>query len=680
MTASDLSKEPAPSGDRVNATTYADLGDLPFSVDHLDRTADPTVDFYQFATGSWIRRHPIPADKVIWGAFSELTERNFERMHRLLEEAAAASRRRAPAVRPVVRQVGTLYASAIDTARRNARGFAPIAAAIARLERLPRLSSLVPFLARLHAAGIEPIFHTAVDPDERHSSTYAFYAVQGGLSLPDRDYYFDDRFAEIRRAYVEHIARMERLLGESEATAAAHAKTVLAIETELARTSRSRTELRDPNKNYNAFTLDELGDHYPTLRFPRYWAYRGLPSASHVVIGQPEFFGATDALLRRVSLAGWKVYLRWQIVHANAPFLHEAVEAENFRFFHRTLLGQPEPEPAWKRAALVVDRVLGEALGELYVERYFPPEARAKMAELVDDLRAVFRDRLRSLDWMSEATRAKALEKFDRFTVKIGHPDKFRDYSSVRLARGDYAGNVRRAVALEVARQASRVGQPVDRSEWYMTPPQVNAYFNPTMNEIVFPAGILQPPFFDATKDPAVNYGGIGVVIGHEITHGYDDQGRKYDADGNLNDWWTDADAQEFTRRAKKAVEQYARYEPLPGQPVNGELTLGENLADLGGVRIAYDALLRRLERSPELRRPIDGFTAEQRFFLSFAQIWRSSVRPEEATRRLTIDPHAPPRFRVIGPLSNVEAFYAAFQVPPTSPLWRAEADRVQIW
>jgi putative endopeptidase len=368
------------------------------------------------------------------------------------------------------------------------------------------------------------------------------------------------------------------------------------------------------------------------------------------------------------------------LLHDSAPFLNAAIERENFNFYGQVLSGQPEQEPRWKRAAHVIDSCIGEALGQLYVEKYFPPAAKARMNELVENLKAVFHDRLEKVSWMSAATREKALAKFARFTQKIGYPDNFRDYSSILIRRDDYLGNVRRSAVFESKREIARIGKPVDKTEWGMTPETVNAYFNPLQNEIVFPAGILQPPFFDLTQDDAVNYGAIGVVIGHEITHGYDDQGRKFDADGNLNDWWTEADAKAFDERAQHVINEYNHFEALPGQHVNGKLTLGENLADLGGICIAYEALQRDLAKHPEKRRKIDGFTPEQRFFISFAQIWRTNIRDAEAQRLLTVDPHSPGQFRAYGPLLNVPAFYDAFHIPAGSPMWLPPDQRAHVW
>jgi len=648
-----------------------------FSVDYMDRSADPVEDFYGYATGSWRRNNPVPADKSIWGGFGELIERNFRLLRELLESAAAD--REAPPSTPR-RQVGDFYASALDQAGREELGFAPIRPLLERVEGMATMSDLPLVVAYLHDAGIGGLFEPFVYPDRKRSSVYAFNLNQGGLSLPDREYYLADSFAPQREAYLAHVAQMLRLLGEAESGARAAAATVVAIETELARASRSATELRDEIRNYNRFEIEELVDRFQGIPWSVYLSERQAGIAGYVVVGQPEFFDAVGAILAAHSLADWRVYLRWHVLHANAPFLHAAVEREDFEFFHRTLQGQPEPEPSWKRAAMTIDGQLGEALGQLYVERHFPPEARFRMSELVADLREIFEDRLKRLDWMTEPTRKKALAKFERFTPKIGHPERFRDYSTITIRRDEYAANRLRAAAFEVRRQMNRIGGPVDRTEWGMTPPTVNAYFNPTKNEIVFPAGILQPPFFDVTMDDAVNYGAIGAVIGHEITHGYDDQGRRYDVDGNLVDWWSEADAREFDTRAKVVVAEYGREEALPGIHVNGELTLGENIADFGGVSLAYEALQRRLAADPRRRKVLDGLTAEQRFFISWAQVWRENCREPERRRRLTIDTHAPGQYRGVLPLTNLPEFSEAFPSPPGSTLPRTERPRVRIW
>ncbi|HYA54980.1 MAG TPA: M13 family metallopeptidase, partial [Thermoplasmata archaeon] len=502
----------------------------------------------------------------------------------------------------------------------------------------------------------------------------------GGLSLPDREYYLADSFAPARGEFLGHVARMLVLSGMAEPEAQRAAGVVLSLEDQLARASRSRAELRDVEKNYNRFSVEELRTRYPSIPWDTYLESRKAGVAGYLVVGQPEFFAALEKLMSPDRIADWKTYLRWHVLHRSAPTVHTAAEQEDFAFFHRTLQGQPEPEPDWELAVAATDECLGEALGRLYVEQYFPPEARRRMELLVADLMAVFRDRLTKLDWMTEETRTKALAKFARFTPMIGSPARFRDYSSVVLRPDEYALNCLRARAFDVRRRMARIGGPVDREEWLMTPPTVDAYHEPPQLHIVFPAGILQPPFFDFTKDDAVNYGAIGAVIGHEITHGFDDQGRHFDVDGNVTDWWTEADSQEFDARAAEVEKEYSQLEILPGVHVNGKLTLGENIADIGGVSIAFEALQRRLKEDPTARRTIDGFTPEQRFCLSWAQTWRSNMRPAEVRRRITIDPHAPPTFRGVVPLFHLPAFFDAFPQNGGSDAARAAVPQVRIW
>ena len=664
------------------AALSASAGDAPrvpeFSVDYLDRSVEPGTDFYRFANGTWLKNNPVPADKSRWAAFSELAERNWYLIHEILDSAAAEA---SSGTNLTPRQqVGAFYASALDTNRIEALGIQPIAADLKRIDRVRSTKELIALLADFHERGIGGMFGAGVEPDSKNSAIYCVSLGQGGLSLPDRDYYLQESFVEKLYAYRLHVQRMFQLLGEKPADAEAHASTVVLLETDLARASRSRVDLRDPNKNYNKFTGTQFTASTPALHWDVYFAGTGLGTPAYEIVGQPEFFTALNDLVAKRPLADWKTYLRWKLLNGSASFLPAAFEQEHFNFYGRTLSGQPEQEPRWKRSAKIIDGTIGEALGQLYVEKYFPPAARERMNELVANLRAVFHDRLEKVPWMTDATRAKALAKFARFTVKIGHPDKFRDYSSIVVRRDDFLGNYRRAAVFESRREAARVGQPVDRSEWHMTPETVNAYFSPDQNEIVFPAGILQPPFFDLTKDDAVNYGGIGVVIGHEITHGYDDQGRKYDAEGNLNDWWTEADAKAFDERAQRVVDQYNAFEALPGLHVNGKLTLGENLADLGGVNIAYEALQRALLKKGVTELNIDGFTPPQRFYLAYAQIWRTNIRPAEQQRLITVDPHSPGQFRAYGPLLHVEEFYQAFDIKAGSPMWLAPEKRAVIW
>jgi len=647
-----------------------------FSIDYMDKAVDPAADFFHYAAGNWIKANPVPADKSRWGAFIELQERNWFLIHGILDSTATNKER----TDATVQKVGDFFRSAMDTNRLEELGFKPIQADLKRIESLKEPGDLLSLLADFHQHGIGACFAEGVSPDAKNSAVYAFQLSQGGLGMPDRDYYLTEAFAKQREAYAAYIAKMFTLLGEEPALAKAHSATVMEIETSLAKASKPRADLRDPIANYHKFAVADIVRDFPDLPFSGYLAAMGLDQVPDIIIRQPEFMQALYGLAKERPLDDWKVYLRWHRVNTAAPYLHAAAEDEAFAFYGKVLRGQLQPEPRWQRAAKAIDSGIGEALGQLFVAQYFPPSARARMLELVGNIKAVFHDRLQKLEWMTEATRVKALAKFDRFTTKIGHPDKFRDYSKVEVRADDYLGNVERATEFESRRELARVGQPVDRSEWHMTPETVNAYFNPSQNEIVFPAGILQPPFFDVEMDDAVNYGAIGVVIGHEITHGYDDQGRKYDPDGNLNDWWTDADAKDFEARAQKVVDQYNAYEALPGLHVNGKLTLGENIADLGGCSIAYEALQRALAKDPAKRKKIDGFTPEQRFYLSFSQVWRINCREAEIRRLITVDPHSPGQFRGIGAHVNVQEFYDAFGIKAGAPMWRPPELRAKIW
>ncbi len=647
-----------------------------FDVGYMDDAIQPGTDFYHYADGGWLKRNPIPADKSRWGAFMELQERNWFLIHGILNNALTCN----PPANSPTEKVANFFRSAMDTNRLEELGLKPLQPDLKRIDDLGSAADVLKLLADFHGRGVGACFSRSASPDAKNSSVYAFYLGQGGLGLPDRDYYLTERFAKQREAYAEHVAKMFGLLGEAPEVAKAHAATVLDLETALAKASKSRVDLRDPVANYHKVSVASLLADYPDSDFKVYLEASGVGGLTDVIIEQPEFFRSLYAMSRERPLDDWKTYLRWHLIHASAPYLNAAAEQESFHFYGQVLRGQEVQEPRWQRSARVIDGEIGEALGQLFVEKYFPPAARARMTELVQNLKAVFRDRLQKLDWMTETTRDKALAKFDRFTQKIGYPEKFRDYSTVEIRPDDYLGNIQRADQFETQRRLRRIGQPVDRTEWHMTPETVNAYFNPLQNEIVFPAGILQPPFFDMQMDDAVNYGGIGAVIGHEMTHGYDDEGRKYDADGNLNDWWSEADAKAFDERAQKVVDQYNAYEVLPGTHVNGKLTLGENIADLGGVTIAYEALERVLAKDPSKRKNIDGFTPEQRFFLSFSQIWRTNCREAEARRLVTVDPHSPGQFRAIGAHVNLEQFFDAFGIKSGMPMWRPVEARAKIW
>src|SRR5213079_2166235 len=486
---------------------------------------------------------------------------------------------------------------------------------------------------------------------------------------------------KLRDQYVEHVTKMLTLLGEDPKAAGEHAKKILTLETSLAQASRTKVELRDPQKNYNKMKTSALQTLTPDFKWDAYFKETKLPDPGELNVGQPDFFKGANKVFGTTPIDAWKEYFRWHLVHETAQELSADFVNENFNFYETTLRGTKQIKPRWKRVVASTDSSIGEALGKLYVADYFPPESKARMLDLVNNLRSALADRIKTLEWMDEPTKQAALKKLAAFQVKIGYPEKWRDYSTLRIDRGPFVLNAMRAENFEAKRQVNKIGKPVDRTEWGMTPPTVNAYYNPKMNEIVFPAGILQPPFFYAKADDAVNYGGIGCVIGHEMTHGFDDQGRQYDEVGNLTDWWSPQAAEEFKKRSEAIVAQYNEYEGLPGLHVNGQLTQGENIADVGGVKLAYAALQKALDKHPEERdKKIDGLTPEQRFFLSFAAIWRSKIRDEDQKLRLNTDPHSPAQFRVNGPLSNLPEFQQAFNIPDGSPMARPADKRVNIW
>lgn len=628
-----------------------------FSIQNMDTNEDPMANFFRFANGKWIDTHPIPPDKSSWGGFMELRDRNIYILGKILEKCALDDGKK----RGIEKMVGDFYISIMDQKKLEEKKFDPIKPIMEKINKVRDKNEMVKVSQYLHSNGIGNFFSVFSMPDEKNSSVYAFYIYQGGLSLPNRDYYIQDSFQKTRDEFVAHMQNMFTMYGYSPMESKDSAEKVMKIETYIAKASRPQADLRDSEKNYNRIPYGELNEKFSRLNLVKYLEISRVPKTEYIVVGQPEVLDAVEKMLEEFSLEDLKTYLRWNTINYAAPYLHEAAEMEHFDFFNRKLLGQEVPEKRWKKAVNIVDRSIGEALGELYVEQEFGKEARERMQTMVDDIRSVFEEKLKNLPWMSDVTKKKALEKFSKFRAKIGYPSKFIDYSSIDIRKDDLLGNVMRSENFEFRREASRIGEQVDKELWLMTPPTVNAYFSPTENEIVFPAGILQPPFFDATMDDAVNYGGIGGVISHEITHGFDDQGRRYDMDGNLKDWWTEEDAKKFTERADEVVKLYDSLEVLPGLHVNGKLTLGENIADLGGVSIAFEALQRRLRKTPELNKKIDGFTPEQRFFLSWAQIWRGNNREPEIRRRISIDPHSPNVFRGSIPVMNHEKFDSSF-------------------
>jgi putative endopeptidase len=647
-----------------------------FSTNYMDQTVAPGTDFARYAWGNWSKTSPIPADKARWAAFSELDQYNQAGLRGILETVSAKSHEPGS----VEQKVGDFFASAMDTAAIDAAGTKPVATDLAQIAAIANLNDLARTLAVLHNQGVGSFFSVFVGADEKQSDMNALQFNQGGLSLPSKDYYFAERFAKARTSFLEHVAKIFVLAGDTPEAAAAAAQTVFEAEKGIATKARTPVELRDSLANYNKMPTADLIAKMPAFPFATYLAERGIggPAAAEIIVGQPQFVDGLQEQFAARPIGDWRTYLRYRVLRTAAPYLATAFEQEAFRFYRTELQGTPAQEPRWQRSARVVDDQIGEALGQLYVAQYYPPEAKARMTEMIKNITEVMRDRIAKLEWMTEPTRQKALAKFDRFYAKIGHPETWKTYAAVDVKRGDYYGNVRAATAAEIKRRLGELGKPVDKAEWFMSPPTVNAYFDPTANNINFPAGILQPPFFDFTLDDAVNYGGIGTVIGHEITHGFDDQGRHYDATGNLNEWWTPEDAKAFEERAQKVVDQYNGYEALPGLNVKGPLTLGENIADLGGVSIAYEALQRSLKGKE--RKLIDGLTPEQRFFLSWAQIWRTNIRDNETKRLIEIDPHAPGRFRAIGPLVNFQPFYDAFSIKEGDPMWVKPELRAKIW
>ena len=642
----------------------------------LDRTVRPCDDFFQFANGGWLQRTAIPADQGGWGAFNELRERNRGVLRSILEECAQAD---APAG-SLQQKVGDFYASGMDVQAIERAGLRPLGPALRRIEAIHSGRDLAAALASAHLEGGGPGFGFGVGPDDRQSAVSIAQFSQGGLGLPDRDDYLaqDERARTLRAQYLAHLGRMFGLAGDRGLLAKARAGIVLALETRLAQASMTRVERRDPQAVYHRMTLGELARLAPGFDWAAYCQAVGLAGES-VLVRQPGFFQAFAAAAREVPLPQWRAYLRWHALRDAAPCLGAAFQREQFAFYGTTLNGIKEPPARWKRVQDATDGALGEALGRLYVERAFSRGARDRALALVANLRAALAERLQGLDWMSPGTRAAALEKLAALSVKVGYPDHWRDYGGLEITRTGFAENVARANVFEFKRRLASLGRPVDRTEWFMTTPTVNAYYNPLMNEIVFPAGILQPPFFDPMGDDAGNYGAIGVVIGHELTHGFDDHGRQYDAQGNLRDWWTPEDSQAFAARTGPMVRQFDALEALPGLRLNGSLTLGENLADLGGLRLAFAAFRKAREGRP-VPAWIDGFPAEQRFFLAFAQAWHFQARDEAIRLRVQVDPHAPPRFRVNAPLANLPEFAEAFGCGAGTAMVRPAGERPAIW
>jgi putative endopeptidase len=656
----------APAGDKK--PKYIDRANMDFSV-------KPGDNFFLYANGNWIKKNPVPPSKTRWGSFDELREESSKRMRYLLEDAAAHT-----STGTVQQKIGDFYSSGMDSAYIESLGISPVKADLQRIDAIHDVDGFLKELAYDRTQGLgSALFGFSIQPDRKNVNVYIPALSQGGTSLPDRDYYIknDNRSTTIRNAFRQHVARIFELAGEPSSKATADADAVMRIETALAKAQMSRVEMRDPYKTYNKYSVKDLSATTPSIDWNDVLEQLQLEGADSVVVNNPSFFKTMDALLSAVPVNDWKTYLKWHVLNSASGYLTSAFVKENFNYT-QVLSGQKEQTPRWQVVSGQIDNALGDLLGQLYVAKYFKPEAKQRMQDLVNNLQQTFAGRIRQLDWMSDETKTRALEKLNAFTKKIAYPDKWREYNDVTISRNDYLGNARRMTRWNYNDMISRYGKPVDKTRWGMTPPTINAYYNPSNNEIVFPAGILQFPFFDFGADDAVNYGGIGAVIGHEMTHGFDDQGSQFGADGNLKNWWSKEDEQKFKQRTGRVVNQYNNFAVLDSIHVNGKLTLGENLADLGGLNIAYEAFTHTKQFKEGKK--IDGFTPTQRFFLNWAQIWRNNTLPETAAQLILVDPHSPGMFRANGPVVNMDAWYEAFNVQPGDRMYVAPSERIRIW
>lgn len=644
-------------------------------VTSLDRSVDPCTDFYTFSCGGWMKANPIPPDQANWSAYSKVSDETRERLRGLLEGLADPKPGRAP----YQQKAGDFYASCMDEKAVEARGAAPLQADLKRIAALKSKNEITPLLADLHQRiGSNALFNFGSTQDAKNSTEFIADADQGGLSLPDRDFYLktDAKSVEIREAYVKHLVKMFGLLGDTPEAAKANAATVLRMETALAEGSQTRVERRDPDNTYHKMTVAELEKLAPAIRWKEYLKRMGLGGIQSLNVDAPEFFKTLNTQLEKQPLADWKTYLRWHVTGRQSDLLSSAFVNEHFEFYGKVLRGAQQLRPRWKTCVNLVDDNLGEALGQAYAEKYFTADQKARVVDMVHRIEGAMEQDLTTLDWMSAATRKRALEKLHAVANKIGYPDQWRDYSAVEVQRGDFAGNDQRATKFEFLRQLGKIGRPLDRGEWGMTPPTVNAYYNPQMNDINFPAGILQPPLFDPAEDDAPNYGNTGGTIGHELTHGFDDEGRRFDAEGNLKEWWTPEDGKEFEKRAACISDQYSSYTIVDDIKINGKLTLGEDVADLGGLLLAYVAW-QGAEKNKHLE-PIEGFKPEQRFFVGYAQSWCTNERDENKRTRAATDPHSPEKYRTNGVLVNMPQFQEAFHCATGTPM--APKTRCRVW
>ena len=652
-----------------NLTTGIDLA-------NLDTTALPGTDFYQYACGGWMKNHPLTDEYSQYGSFTVLAENNRKQMQGLIEELAKGQHEAGS----VAQKIGTLYNLAMDSVKLNQEGTAPIKPELEEIASLKNKADVYALLGSLERRGITSYLGTGVGADQKNSDMNAVYTSQAGLSMGERDYYLatDEATTKIREAFKVHVAKMYQLAGFDEATANRGRDIVMDVETRLAKTFRSMVELRDPQANYNKMTLDELKQKYASFNWDAYLTNLGLKNVQEIIVGQPEALAEAAKILDSLPVEQQVLYLQWKLIDRAASFLNDEIVEQNFDFYGRTMSGAKEMQPRWKQAVSVTGSVLGEAVGQMYVEKYFPAAAKERMVTLVKNLQTALGERIQALEWMSDSTKARALEKLAAFHVKIGYPDKWKDYGKLDIKDDSYYANIERATVWASDENMAKAGKPVDKEEWHMTPQTVNAYYNPTTNEICFPAGILQPPFFDMQADDAFNYGAIGVVIGHEMTHGFDDQGRQYDKDGNLKDWWTAEDAERFNQRAQVMVNFFDSIQVAPGVHANGRQTLGENIADYGGLQVAYQAFKTATKDAPLAT--VDGLTPEQRFFLAYAGVWANNVRPEFVLYLTKMDVHSLGEWRVNGALPQIDAWYEAFNIGEADPMFVPKEERVAIW
>ncbi len=665
---------PRPNAARQNAPK------MPFiDRQNMNLAMKPGDDFYQYANGEWLKKNPVPASKTSWGSFNILREKSLDAMKTLLEDATKMGNKGR-----LYQMMGDFYASGMDSTAIDKKGFDPIKADLTRVEQVKNKADVLNEIAYQRTQGNSMLFPLFVAQDDKNVSKYIVQFVQGGTTLPDRDYYLknDPRNQKIRDAYRDHLTKLFGLIGEEPSRASKNADLILQLETTLAKAQMPRVELRDPIKTYNKLTVADFTKQTPGINWSELMPKMGIQKQDTVLVQNVSFYRSMDSLLTATPVEEMKTYIRWNLLKGAAPYLSDPFVKQSFAF-NKVLSGQREQTPRWQRMSTLIDGSLGDLLGQLYVQKYFKPEAKERMLVLIDNLEASFKDHINAVDWMTADTKKRALTKLTSFKRKIGYPDKWKNYEGVTIRRDDFYGNVKAANKWWYSDNFGRLGKPVDKTEWGMTPQTVNAYYNPVNNEIAFPAAILQFPFFDAEADDAVNYGGIGAVIGHEMTHGFDDEGRQYDADGTLRDWWTKDDAANFKQRADQVKEQFFGFKVLDSLKVNGQLKLGENLADLGGLSIAYDAFKKTKQGRATLGRgnaAIDGFTPDQRFFLSWAQVWRTNMLPETMAQRILTDPHSPGQYRCNGPLTNIDAWYKAFNVQPGEKMYKTPDQRIKVW